>query len=448
MPDTIPTIPFDLEAEQAVIGAVIYDPALYSIVSELSENDFYDSRNRLVFRILPEYAESDNQDYVKLKNIFERTGVNDSRNAMSYIFALMDMVPSTDKHAVKTYMKIVKEKSERRRRIGLLQKATKDLYEPDKKVSDIDNGLINSIFGSETSNQSEMVTFDEAFSNFLDDIEKRKMNKQPLAGWSTGFKKFDMMTGGLEKQKLYVIGGRPAMGKTALALNIASNLALMGKTAAVFSLEMNQKEIAKRIISTVSGVKSNKLKYANINDNEYQMMGEAFSKIADRLIINDNAVQTANGITSSCIRWNTEHRANNRRIDVVVIDYLQLLSNENKRLDRRIAIGESSRMCKIMAKKLDCPVILLSQLSRANESRKEKMPMLSDLRESGDIEQDADVVAFVHREEYYNPTTENEGLAQINIAKNRDGEVGTFELKWDKQTTTFGERYGGYNFET
>ncbi|MCI5892921.1 MAG: replicative DNA helicase [Clostridiales bacterium] len=447
MTETIQTIPHDIDAEQAVIGAVICNPELYGTVSKLSESDFYDSRNRLIFRILPEYAKANNQDYVILKNIFERAGVNNSSNVMHYVFELISMVPSTDKGSVKSYMKIVKEKSERRRRIELLQKAVQDLYQPDKKVNEIDDKLINSVFGSETQNHRKMVPFDDAFSDLLDDIEKRKENKQPLAGYSSGFKRFNIMTGGLEKQKLYVIGGRPAMGKTALALNMASNLAVSGKTVAIFSLEMNRKEIAKRIISSVSGVKANKLKNANIDDSEYQDMGEAFNKIADKLIINDNAVQTVSGMVSDCIRWNTEHRAENRRIDVVIIDYLQLISNENKRLDRRIAIGESSRSCKIMAKRLDCPVILLSQLSRANESRSDKIPILSDLRESGDIEQDADVVAFVHREEYYNPTSENQGMAQISIAKNRDGEVGVFDLKWDKQTTTFSNMYGGYDFE-
>lgn len=446
MTEIMRTIPYDIDAEEAVIGAVIMNPARYSIISELNESDFYDSRSRLVFNCLEEYSKSEHPDYVVLKNIFEKMKIKDVAAAMQYVIHVSDLVPSTDEHSVKFYTDIIKEKSERRRQIEVLQNAAKELYEPDKSVDEINDMLLNSIFNDKTAN-TDIVTFDEAFSDFLDEFEERQKNKQALAGLSSGFKRFNIMTGGLEKQKLYVIGGRPAMGKTAFALNIAAHLAMLGKNVALFSLEMNKKEVAKRIISSVSGVKAYKLKTANVEDSEYRDIGEAFGKISDKIIIKDNAIQTAGSITSDCIRWNTSNRSKSKKIDAIIIDYLQLLSNDNKRLDRRNAIGESSRACKIMAKRLDCPVILLSQLSRANESRNDKMPMLSDLRESGDIEQDADVVAFVHRDEYYRQTSQNEGLAKINIAKNRDGEVGIFELKWDKHTTKFSNLHGGFEFE-
>ena len=440
-------IPFDKDAESAVLGAVIVNPARYKIIADMSSDDFYDKRSKLAFELLPKYVDNNKHDIIVLKEIAEKRGVKDIVEFMKYIFSLMDTVPCTDAESVKHYAEIIKEKSNRRQKITQFEKSLKELYNPAIETSKIDDDICNMMFRAEKQ-VDELVTFGQAFDEFFADLEQRRKSGKIIPGLSTGFEKLDIMTGGLENGRLYVFGGRPAMGKTALALNILSNIVLSGKRVALFSLEMGRKEIAKRIVSSVGQIKAAKLKAAKVDENEYPKLGEAADKLADRLIVNDNSVQTASGILSNCLRYNANNRNSDNKIDAVVIDYLQLLSNDNKRLDRRIAIGESSRICKMMAKQLDCPVILLSQLSRANEARQEKMPILSDLRESGDIEQDADVVAFVHRPEYYKLTSENHGLAQINIAKNRDGEVGTIDLKWDKTTTTFSNIGGGYDFET
>lgn len=451
--DTIRTAPRDIDAENAVLGAVICRPELFGTVGRmLGEDDFFDDQNRIVFRALPEYVQQHtnggNEDYVILKNIFEKAGVTEKFNVMLYVVKLLDLVPSTDAASVKKYAKFVKEKADRRRRISALEKALEELYEPSVRLRDIEDNLCSAFFDAKERADRGMVTFDKAFMNFLDDFDKRRKNKEVLPGISTGFVKLDMMTGGLEKQKLYVIGGRPAMGKTALALNIAANMCIAGKHVALFSLEMGESEVTKRIISSVAKIKGQRLKSTGIDDEEYARMGEALQKIGRNLIINDDSLKTAAGILSECLRWNVTHRSSNTKIDAVIIDYLQLMPSQNPRQDRRIAIGENSRTCKIMSKRLDCPVVLLSQLNRASEARQDKSPHLSDLRDSGEIEQDADVVAFVHREEYYNATTENAGIAKIIIEKNRDGETGSFELDWDKTTTTFSSRMsGGYDFE-
>lgn len=430
-------LPVDIDAEQAVCGALLCAPNRFDAAGGLKPSDFYDKRNRLFFELMPEFVTCKTPDYIAMKRLAEKRGVKDIQGFGAYLFELINMVPSTDENSVRHYANIVKEKSLRRTRISQLEGALSSIYDLSVSVDKTDDKICNMILSVESDESGSLVPFGAAFDSFFDDIEARRKSGNKLAGISSGFSVFDTLTGGFEPGRLYVIGGRPAMGKTAFMLNIITNMVLSGKTAALFSLEMGQKEIAKRVVSSISGIKAHKLKTAAVTNDELPPLGEAADRIADRLLISDKPAQTAEEILSQCIRYNTRGRNSGRKIDIVAIDYLQLMGNANKRLDRRLAIGESSRMCKLMAKELNCPVILLSQLSRANEARQEKIPMLSDLRESGDIEQDADVVAFVHRPEYYNATVDNRGIAQIKLDKNRDGEIGTFELKWDKTTTTF-----------
>lgn len=445
---TAKMIPYDVEAEEAVLGAVICDPRLYALTAPLKKSDFYDSKARFIFGILPDYAAEKSADIITLKNLIEAKGAENITEAQRYVFSLLDKVPSTDKSSVETYVKIVKEKAERRRQIAALEKALSDMYDPKNSINDVDDNICSVIFNSPDAKQNDMRSFEDCFFEFMDEYDERKRLGKKLPGLSTGYKKLDIMTGGLEKKKMYIIGGRPAMGKTAFALNIAANIAKQGKRVGLFSLEMGGSEIVKRLVSSMNNISGHAIKTVNVPDEDFIKMADTVEKISDKIIIDDSPNQSAADILSSCIRWNTEHRRSGHKLDVVIIDYLQLMTSKDKRLDRRLVIGENSRMCKNMAKRLDCPVILLSQLSRASESRQDKEPILSDLRESGDIEQDADVVVFVHREEYYKQTNENIGLALIKIAKNRDGEVGKFELDWDKKTTTFKDKFGGYEFGT
>ncbi len=440
---SVKELPVDIDAEQAVCGALIIAPARLDAIPHLSPDDFYDKRNRFVFSLIPEFMQNAEGGYITLKNLAEKRGVENVAEYTKYIMDLMDLVPATDEGSVKFYADIVKDKSERRTRIAQLEKALNDVYDTSVELNKTEDFICDAIFRGDKA-AGNLVNFGEAFKDFSQRLKMQKELGDAIPGIPSGFSKVDTLTGGFEPGRLYVIGGRPAMGKTALALNIITKVVSAGKTAAFFSLEMGNYEVVKRIMSGLCGINSYILKRANVSDDQTAEMDEHAERIKDNLIINDNSAQTAAGIMSECIRFNTRNRKNNKKIDVVVIDYLQLLSNDNKRLDRRIAIGESSRQCKIMAKQLNCPVILLSQLSRANESRIDKMPMLSDLRESGDIEQDADVVMLIHRPEYYerDKSKADPGLAQLNIAKNRDGEIGIVELRWDKSTTRF-DNIGG-----
>ena len=444
--DIIRETPFDPDAEMSVIGAVLCRPDLFGMISEtLSVDDFYDENNKILFTALRRYSQEirhDGQDYVVLKKSLEDMGVEHLNDFIQrHVFPIMDTVPSVDEASAKYYAKIVKDKSERRRQIDVFENALNGLYDPMTELREIENDVCNSILIKDNRSDDRLVGFDEAHMDYIDYLEKRIKSDDKIPGILTGFAKLDQMTGGLEAQKLYIIGGRPAMGKTAFALNIASNMSKQGKRVALFSLEMGQREIVKRIISSNANIGNIKLKFAAFkeDDSDWPRIGDVFQTIKDRLIINDNSVKSASDILSDCLRWNARYRSVNSKIDAVIIDYLQLMAPENSRQDRRNAIGESSRMCKIMAKKLNCPVVLLSQLSRANELRNDKRPQLSDLRDSGEIEQNADVVMFVHREEYYNPETENKGVAEIIIAKCRDGETGQFEVNWNRKITKFSE---------
>ncbi len=230
------------------------------------------------------------------------------------------------------------------------------------------------------------------------------------------------------------------MGKSALAINMAVNMAKAKKTILFISLEMGRKEIIKRIISYISGVKAGRLKTASVSDEELvKIVWEAEKLTNDHFLIVDEAYQTVNSILGTAVRLNNQLRESGKRIDCIIIDHLHLMSSGTGTRDRRQEIGEITRKSKILAGKLNCPVMLLSQLSRAEKGQKVRPPQLTDLRESGDIEQDADVVAFVHREEYYNPTIDNRGKANLILAKVRDGQTTTTDLRWDGTTTTFSQ---------
>ena len=321
--------------------------------------------------------------------------------------------------------------------LNVFQRAENALYKYENDISRITDYVQSDIL-ARTPQESHVKNIAESGYDFLTQLEKRQKAGGGLPGIATGFVDIDTMLGGLEDGKLYVIGGRPSMGKTALALNVATEISKNGKTVMLFSLEMGNYEIMKRIMAAETEVKSTRIKMAKVLDDDYLAIATALEKfMPNSLFIDDNGDQSIQRIASTCIGMNTRLSGDGRRIDCVVIDHLQLIGWEGKMVDRRMQIGFISRTAKKLAKKLECPIILLSQLNRAMAGRKDNRPMLSDLRESGDIEQDADAVIFIHREEYYNPTENNHGKADIIIAKNRDGECGSVELGWDKSITKF-----------
>lgn len=429
-------IPFDKEAEMSVLGAIFLDPACYADVSRrLKKQDFYFASHQELYAVFGWCITASRLDLVTLKDRLEQRGKLEQVGGIAYIVEIANFVPSSS--AVKHYAKIVIDCAMRRRMILGYEKAITGLYDRGCKIGRISDFVQSDIL-AESLKISKAKNISESGGEFLEELERRQRSGQKLPGLSTGYADIDTMTGGLEPGKLYILGGRPSMGKTALALNIATNIAKSGKSVRYFSLEMRNYEVMKRIVAAQTRIKAQRIKSANIRDDEYIRIAEAIGEFhPDSLYIDDAGYQTMETITSSCIAGNTLMAKDGNRIDCVIIDHLHLLSSSEKTTDRRLQIGEMSRAAKLLADRLKCPVVLLSQLSRAANIRKDNKPILSDLRESGDIEQDADVVMFVHREEYYKPTEENHGKAEIIFAKNRDGECGTLEYGWDKSITSF-----------
>ena len=429
-------LPFNKEAEMSVIGAIYLDPEVYANISnDLQPDDFYLAAHQELYTTMGLLSVKGQLDLVTLKAQLMKRGTFDKVGGMEYIVETVNFVPSS--FGVKEYVRIIKECSVRRKMIKGYAEASRALYDPQSSVNSITDYVQDKVLGG-SEKPKNITCFADAYREFIADLDERRKSGEKFPGIKTGFKDFDRMTGGLESGKLYVIGGRPSMGKSALALNIASHIAYNGKVVLFFSLEMKCNEVIKRVISYMTNIKNGVIKTASITEEERKEMDKAAGRFTDNsLFIEDDSYQTISKITSTCIRLNNQLRQLGKKIDCVMIDHLHLMSTSQHTNDRRFQIGDVSRGCKLLADKIESPVVLLSQLSRATRERKDNRHILSDLRESGDIEQDADVVAFVHREAYYTPTFENQDEAELIVAKCRDGMTGTVKLGWDGATTTF-----------
>lgn len=430
-------LPCDLEAEMSVLGAIYLDPECYHQISHgLKKEDFYLEKHRELYEAMSVCIMNGQLDLVTLKDKLEQRGTLDMVGGIKYVVELADAVPVIT--AVKQYARIVVDCGRRRRMIAGYQAAADKLMDRGVSVSEISDYVQGEVLVERGQNK-RVKNFSDSAGLFLEELEHRQKLGDKLPGISTGFENLDTLLGGLEPGKLYIIGGRPGMGKSAFALNLATNLARDCNTVMYFSLEMRNYEMMKRIISSETKIRSRRLKNACIRDEEYKQIGKTVGKFyPDAMIIDDSGYQTMQSITSTCLSTNVQLHRQKNGIKCVIIDHLHLLSSGSSRnFDRRLQIGEMSRNAKLLADKLECPVVLLSQLSRASGMRKSNRPMLSDLRESGDIEQDADVVMFVHREEYYQQTEQNKGKAELIIAKNRDGECGILEYGWNSDITKF-----------
>lgn len=429
-------IPFDNEAEMSVLGTVFIDPACYGNVARvLRPEDFYLDKNQEVFRIFGLCVAESQLDLVTVKAKAIERNTLDYIGGLEYIVEIANLVP--DVSAVMIYSEIIKDCAVRRRMISGFAEAERRLFDRGDKIQHITD-FVQSKIMAEAVNGETVKSIGDSVYDFLGELDRRNKNGDKMAGISTGYDEIDAMTGGFEKGKLYIIGGRPAMGKSAFALNIAANIAKNNDTVMYFSLEMQNYEVIKRMMSSEARISAKKIKMAvDLKDEDFGRMGDAGGKfVPESMFIDDSSYQTMQTITSACITMNNRLLKYDRKLSCIFIDHLHLLSSGMKGSDRRLQIGECSRLAKILANKMDCPVVLLSQLSRAGRNRSDNKPILSDLRESGDIEQDADVVMFVHREEYYDPEAEH-GKAEIIFAKNRDGECGTVTMGWNSYITAF-----------
>ena len=435
--------PNDVEAEQAVIGSMLTDrDAVISAIEVLKEEDFYREDNKTIYEaILNLYNRSEPIDIITLKAELTSMGMFDKIGGLEYIVGLPEKVPTTAN--VEKYISIVKEKSELRRLIKAANEIIEQGYDPTENIDDIMNSAEKKIFNiMQNKDQKSYSPIKDVLIDAFTELEQLYNQKQHITGVPTGFIDLDYKTAGLHNSDLILIAARPAMGKSAFALNIATNAALKAKVPAVlFSLEMSKEQMVNRILCSEAMVDSNKVRTGKIDDDDWIKLADTMGDLSEAPIyIDDTPGISINEIRAKCRKLKLE-----KNIGLVVIDYLQLVQGSSKRAQgsREQEISEISRSLKILAKEINVPVIALSQLSRAPEQRPDHRPMLSDLRESGAIEQDADIVMFLYRDDYYNEDSEDKGLAEVIVAKHRAGSTGTVKLVWLGNYTKFAnmERY-------
>lgn len=435
--------PNDVEAEQAVIGSMLTDrDAVISAIEVLKEEDFYREDNKTIYEaILNLYNRSEPIDIITLKAELTSMGMFDKIGGLEYIVGLPEKVPTTAN--VEKYISIVKEKSELRRLIKAANEIIEEGYDPTENIDDIMNSAEKKIFNiMQDKDQKSYSPIKDVLIDAFTELEQLYNQKQHITGVPTGFIDLDYKTAGLHNSDLILIAARPAMGKSAFALNIATNAALKAKVPAVlFSLEMSKEQMVNRILCSEAMVDSNKVRTGKIDDDDWIKLADTMGDLSEAPIyIDDTPGISINEIRAKCRKLKLE-----KNIGLVVIDYLQLVQGSSKRAQgsREQEISEISRSLKILAKEINVPVIALSQLSRAPEQRPDHRPMLSDLRESGAIEQDADIVMFLYRDDYYNEDSEDKGLAEVIVAKHRAGSTGTVKLVWLGNYTKFAnmERY-------
>ncbi len=428
--------PNDVEAEQAIIGSMLTDrDAVISAVEVLKEEDFYREDNKSIYRaILNLYNKSEPIDIITVKSELESMGKFDQVGGLEYLAELPEKVPTTA-NAMK-YIKIVEEKSTLRQLIKTANEIIELGYNPTEDVEDIMEGAEKKIFNvMQEKNQKGYEPIKDVLVESFTKLEELYNRKQHITGVPSGFIELDYRTAGFHGSELILIAARPAMGKTAFALNIATNAAVRANVpVAVFSLEMSKEQLVNRILCSEAMVDSNKVRTGKLEEEDWTKLAGAIGPLSEaEVYIDDTPGINITEIRAKCRKLKIE-----KNIGMVVIDYLQLIQGTNKRSgSREQEISEISRSLKILAKELDVPVIALSQLSRAAEQRPDHRPMLSDLRESGAIEQDADIVMFLYRDDYYNEDSEKKGIAEVIMAKHRGGSTGTVELLWLGSYTKF-----------
>lgn len=429
--------PNDPEAEQAVLSCMLFnsDEPLNIACSALVQNDFYIPRHRAIFSAISGlYSKNEEINLITVKNSLEKAGVFEQIGGLEYLSGIAGYVSTWA--AIKSYVKIVKEKSVLRQIISAGNNMSSMGFSNDANAEVIIEKT-ESVFEKLTSGDSStgFSHIKEVLESAIDEIEENYKSGNKIIGISTGFTDLDFKLSGLQKSDLILVAARPAMGKTAFALNIALNAAIKSNiTTAIFSMEMSEEQLASRLICSHAYIDSQKLSSMSMEAEDWNSLAKTAGEISQAPIyISDKTDITVTELRARCRKLKKE-----KNLGLIVIDYLQLMNGSGGRNDsRQQEISNISRALKNLAIELKVPIVALSQLSRAVEQRPNHRPMLSDLRESGAIEQDADVVCFLYRDEYYNPDTEKRGQAEVIIAKNRKGSVGTVNLMWLGQYTKF-----------
>ena len=429
-------LPHSIEAEQSVIGAVLMDPECISLIADMiSEDDFYSKQYGIMFGALIElYNDRRDIDLVTLQDKLKEKDVPPEVSSLEYVKDILNTVPTSAN--VKSYANIVYEKSMLRRLIRSCEHITDISYAGNDSLDAILDESEKDIFNVlQSKTSSEFTPIRQVAMTALQRIQKASETKEVVTGVPTGFSDLDYKTSGLQPSDFVLVAARPSMGKTAFVLNIIEHVCMKkNMPAIIFSLEMSKEQLVNRLFAMESHLDAQKIRTGQIYNEEWSTLVDAVAKVSkSNLIIDDTPGISIGELRSKCRRMKLEHG-----LSLIVIDYLQLMSAGSKRNEnRQQEISEISRNLKALAREMEAPVIALSQLSRACESRPDHRPMLSDLRESGAIEQDADLVMFIYRDDYYNKDSEHPGEAEIIIAKQRNGPIGTVNLAWLAETTRF-----------
>ena len=428
-------MPHSIEAEQSVIGSMLLDREAVVVASEiLRGDDFYSKQYGIIFDAMVELnAEGKPVDLIMLQDKLREKDVPPEVSSLEFMKDLLAVVPTSAN--IKQYANIVYEKATLRRLIRLNEEIAGNCYAGKESLEYILDDTEKRTFEiCQHRNIDEFVPIREVVANAMQKIEMASRTQGSVTGIATGFVDLDYRTAGMQPSDLVLIAARPSMGKTAFVLNIAQHVAFkQHKAVAVFSLEMSKEQLVNRLFSLESKVSGQNIRTGQLSDTEWEKLAESAGIIGQsNLMIDDTPGITVAELRSKCRKFKLE-----RGLDMIIIDYLQLMTGSGRIESRQQEISEISRSLKAIARVLNVPVLALSQLSRAVEQRPDHRPMLSDLRESGAIEQDADVVMFIYRDDYYNKETEKPGVAEIIIAKQRNGPIGTVELAWLADYTKF-----------
>jgi replicative DNA helicase len=431
--DRVP--PHHIEAEQAVLGSILLDNNALIAVSEfLQPEDFYRKNHQIIYRAAIEiYERNEPVDLVTLATYLQDKKLVEPAGGLIYLTELANGVPSSDN--AEHYGRRIEEKAILRRLINAANTILKKGYEGDEDIAELLDIAESKIF--EVSQRKMGKAFTEIKDVLLDTfnrIESLHNSRGDVTGLPSGYHELDRMTSGFQKSDLIIIAARPSVGKTAFALNIAQNIGVHAKKpVAIFSLEMSKDQLVQRMLCAEANIDANRLRTGKLQEEDWPKLTMAMGRLADApIFIDDSANVTVLEMRAKLRRLQSEHG-----LGIVIIDYLQLLNSHRRNDNRQQEISEISRSLKALARELDVPVIALSQLSRAVESRQDKRPMMSDIRESGSIEQDADIVGFLYRDDYYNKDSDKQNIIEIIIAKQRNGPVGSAELVFLKQFNKF-----------
>lgn len=436
----IKQLPFNNGAEQSVLAAVFIDPKQIIVAADqLSVDDFFDYQHQLIFQAMVDLFDNDLKiDYQTVIAKLEENNNVLKAGGVDYIVDLSNHLPTA--FNINSYIEIVLESSLRREAIKLAGKIVEEGYENKSSVADFISNAEEQIFAlSKKRRTSEFTKLSSIMDEVKEKIEKNRNKKDGITGLATGFSYFDNLSSGLQPEELIILAARPSMGKSAFAMNLALNVAKRNKKGkagvAVFSLEMSNSQLAARMLSSESQVESHKIRNGQLTSKEWQFIETGRHSLSQlNIYFDDSSAVTVSEIRAKCRKLSQEGN-----LDFVVIDYLQLIASDGRTNNRQEEVAKISRSLKQMARELKVPIMALSQLSRSVESREDKRPLLSDLRESGSIEQDADIVLFLFRQDYYDKNIQdNSSVVELNVAKNRQGASGiTLEFLFDREYSRF-----------